>query len=62
VIQALNRSSTFPSGTGDDAMGAVVGQAMHWALTDRATRRGTEIESAEFSDLRWRTPKSAGRS
>lgn len=50
VIQALHTLEQLPvPARGDDARwAAVVGQAMHWALTDRATRRGTEAESAEF--------------
>lgn len=50
VIQALQTLEHLPvPARGDDARwAAVVGQAMHWALTDRSTRQGTEAESAAF--------------
>lgn len=50
VVQALQTLEYLPvPARGDNGRWAVVvGQAMHWALTDRSTRRGTEAESAEF--------------
>lgn len=50
VVQALQTLEHLPvPARGDDGRWAVVvGQVMHWALTDRSTRRGTEAESAEF--------------
>jgi len=63
VIQALNTLEHLPvPARGDDARwAAVVAQAMHWALTDRATRRGTEAESAEFLTSLAHAKERAGR-
>lgn len=50
VIQALNTLERVQvPGRGDDVRWAsVVGQAMHWALTDRSMRRGSEEETAAY--------------
>ncbi len=50
VIQALNTLERVQvPGPGDDVRWAsVVGQAMHWALTDRSMRRGSEEETAAY--------------
>lgn len=50
VIQALHTLERVQvPGPGDDVRWAsVVGQAMHWALTDRSMRRGTEHDTAAF--------------
>lgn len=63
VIQALNTLEHLPvPARGDDARwAAVIGQAMHWALTDRATRRGTEAESADFLTSSTHAKDRAGR-
>lgn len=63
VIQALHTLEQLPvPARGDDARwAAVVAQAMHWALTDRSTRRGTEAESAEFLTSIAHAKERAGR-
>lgn len=63
VIQALQTLEHLPvPARGDDGRWAVVvGQAMHWALTDRGTRRGTEAESAEFLTSDAHAKERAGR-
>ncbi len=50
VVQALHTLERLEvPARGDDARwAAVIGQAMHWALTDRSMRRGTEAQSAAF--------------
>lgn len=63
VVQALQTLEYLPvPARGDDGRwAAVVGQAMHWALTDRGTRRGTEAESAEFLTSQAHAKERAGR-
>ena len=63
VIQALQTLEHLPvPARGDDARwAAVVAQAMHWALTDRATRRGTEADSAAFLTSTAHAKERAGR-
>lgn len=50
VVQALHTLEQLkvPARGDDVRWAAVIGQAMHWALTDRSMRRGTESQSAEF--------------
>jgi len=50
VVQALHTLEQLdvPARDDDARWAAVIGQAMHWALTDRSMRRGTEAESAAF--------------
>jgi gamma-glutamyltranspeptidase/glutathione hydrolase len=50
VVQALHTLEQLevPARGDDVRWAAVIGQAMHWALTDRSMRRGTEAESAAF--------------
>lgn len=63
VIQALQTLEQLPvPERGDDARwAAVVAQAMHWALTDRSMRRGTEEESATFLTAAAHAKERAGR-
>lgn len=63
VVQALQTLEYLPVPVrGEEGRWAVVlGQAMHWALADRATRRGTEAESAEFLTSQAHAKERAGR-
>ncbi len=63
VVQALQTLEYLPvPARGEDGRwAAAVGQAMHWALTDRGTRRGTEAESAKFLTSQAHAKERAGR-
>lgn len=63
VVQALHTLEALEvPGRQDEARWAsVVGQAMHWALTDRSMRRGTEEETAAFLTSREHAAERAKR-
>ncbi len=66
VIQALHTLDLLDvpargRGGNDARWAAVVAQAMHWALTDRSMRRGTEAETAEWLTSRAHAEERAGR-
>lgn len=63
VVQALHTLEhvDVPGPEDDARWAAVVGQAMHWALTDRSLRRGTEAEAAEFLTSQGHAKERASR-